>query len=123
MKCEDLNPALVDLVDGRLDGAGQRDVERHLEGCGNCRALVEDLRTIRAAAFMLDRREPKAETWSRVQAAIAAEPAPKGRLLDMGSRRLGGSGRTNWAVWLGAAAALILATTIGLLPLMNPTET
>jgi anti-sigma factor RsiW len=121
MKCEDLNQTLVDLVDGRLDGAGQRDVERHLEGCGNCRALVEDLRTIRAAAFMLDRREPKAETWSKVQAAIAAEPAPKGRLLEMGSRRMGG--RTNWAVWLGAAAALILATVIGVLPLMNRAET
>ena len=45
MKCEDLNEALVDLVDGRLDGAEQRSVERHLEGCANCRALVEDLRT------------------------------------------------------------------------------
>ena len=112
MKCEDLNEALVDLVDGRLDGAEQRDVERHLEGCANCRALVEDLRSIRAAAFMLDRREPKAETWSKVQAAIAAEPAPKGRLLTMPTR-------ANWPVWLGAAAALILATVIGLLPLMN----
>lgn len=113
MNCEDLNEALVDLVDGRLDGAGQRTVERHLEGCANCRSLVEDLRSIRAAAFMLDRREPNAETWLKVKAAIAAEPAPRGRLLDMGR------GRVNWPVWLGAAAALILATVIGLLPLMN----
>ena len=121
MKCEDLNEALVDLVDGRLDGAGQRSVERHLEGCENCRALVEDLRSIRAAAFMLDRREPKAETWSRVQTAIAAEPAPKGRLLDMSAARRSFRG-TNWPVWLGAAAALILATMIGLLPLMSRPE-
>lgn len=121
MKCEDLNEALVDLVDGRLDGAEQRSVERHLEGCENCRALVEDLRSIRAAAFMLDRREPKTETWSRVQAAIAAEPAPKGRLLDMSAARRSFRG-TNWPVWLGAAAALILATTIGLLPLMSRPE-
>src|SRR5215216_5741263 len=74
MHCSDLSEALVDLVDGRLDGPERRDVERHLEGCANCRALVEDLRSLRAAAFMLDRREPKAETWTRVQAAIAAEP-------------------------------------------------
>ena len=46
MNCEDLNEALVDLVDGRLDGAGQRNVVRHLEGCPNSRALVEDLRSI-----------------------------------------------------------------------------
>lgn len=121
MKCEDLNEALVDLVDGRLDGAEQRSVARHLEGCENCRALVEDLRSIRAAAFMLDRREPKTETWSRVQAAIAAEPAPKGRLLDLSAARRSFRG-TNWPVWLGAAAALILATTIGLLPLMSRPE-
>jgi anti-sigma factor RsiW len=112
MKCEDLNEALVDLVDGRLDGAEQRDVERHLEGCQDCRALVDDLRSIRAAAFMLDRHEPKAETWFKLQAAIAQEPVPKGRLLTMPAR-------ANWPVWLGAAAALILATVIGLMPLMN----
>ena len=121
MNCEDLNEALVDLVDGRLDGAGQRNVERHLEGCQDCRALVEDLRSIRGAAFMLDRREPKAETWSKVSAAIAAEPAA-GRLVSMPSavrRSLGGGG---WPVWLGAAAALILATVIGVMPLMNRAE-
>jgi anti-sigma factor RsiW len=125
MNCADLQTdVLVDLVDGRLDGAAQRSVERHLEGCDTCRALVEDLRSIRAAAFMLDRREPKAETWSKVQAAIAAEPAPKGRLLDMSRSRqgTGGGGRVNWPVWLGAAAALILATVIGLMPLMNRAE-
>jgi anti-sigma factor RsiW len=118
MNCADLNEALVDLVDGRLDGAEQRSVERHLEGCAQCRALVEDLRSIRAAAFMLDRREPRADTWSKVQAAIAAEPAPRARLLGMSGlgRR---DGRSNWPVWLGAAAALILATVIGLLPLVN----
>jgi len=43
MNCEDLNEALVDLVDGRLDGAEQRNVERHLEVCPNCRALVDHI--------------------------------------------------------------------------------
>ena len=120
MNCQDLNEALVDLVDGRRAGAGQRAVERHLEGCQSCRALVEDLRSIRAAAFMLDRREPKAETWSEVRARIAAEPAPRGRLIEMGmGRRHGG---VNWPVWLGAAAALILATVIGVMPLLNRPE-
>lgn len=118
MNCQDLNEALVDLVDGRLDGPERRDVERHLEGCANCRALVEDLRTLRAAAFMLDRREPKAETWSKIQAAVAAEPAPR-RILSMPGAVRRSLGEGGWPVWLGAAAALILATVIGLLPLMN----
>ena len=112
MNCEDLNEALVDYVDGRLDPAEQRKAERHLEVCDQCSALVTDLRTIRAAAFMLDRHEPAPEVWTRLQAAVTAEPAPKGRLLKMPAR-------ANWPVWLGAAAALLLATVIGLMPLMS----
>jgi anti-sigma factor RsiW len=113
MKCADLqSDVLVDLVDGRLDPARQREVERHLEACPECRALVTDLRSIRASAFMLDRREPPMAVWTRVQAAVAAEPRPSARVLTMPSRR-------NLPVWLGAAAALALATVIGLLPLLN----
>lgn len=113
MKCADLqSDALVDLVDGRLDPAEQRQVERHLEACADCRALVTDLRSIRASAFMLDRREPPAALWTKLQAAVAAEPKPTARILMMPTRG-------TWGVWLGAAAALILATVIGLLPLLN----
>ena len=113
MKCADLqSDVLVDLVDGRLDSTQQRDVERHLEACPECRALVTDLRAIRASAFMLDRREPPIAVWTRLQDAIAAEPRPAARVLWMPSRQ-------NLPVWLGAAAALMLATVIGLLPLMN----
>lgn len=117
MNCADLNEALVDLVDGRLDGAEQRRVERHLEGCEDCRALVEDLRSIHAAAFMLDRREPKPETWAKVQAAVAADAAAGSRFSPAGVRR--SVAASGWPVWLGAAAALVLATVIGVLPLIN----
>src|SRR5687768_2028700 len=114
MKCADLqSDVLVDLVDGRLDPAEQRQIERHLEACAGCRALVTDLRSIRASAFMLDRREPAAALWTKLQAAVAAEPKPGARILMMPSRG-------NWAVWLGAAASAILVAVIGLLPLLNP---
>jgi anti-sigma factor RsiW len=113
MNCADLQAdVLVDLVDGRLEPAAQRDVERHLEACAECRALVTDLRSIRAAAFMLDRREPPMPVWTRLQSAVAAEPPPRARVLLLPTKQ-------NWPVWLGAAAVLMLATMIGLLPLMN----
>jgi anti-sigma factor RsiW len=113
MKCADLQAdVLVDLVDGRLEPAEQRDVERHLEACADCRALVTDLRSIRAAAFMLDRREPPAQVWARLQSTVAAEPLPRARVLLLPTKQ-------NWPVWLGAAAVLMLATIIGLLPLWN----
>jgi anti-sigma factor RsiW len=35
--------------DGELDDAGAGEVQRHLEGCADCRALVEDLERLRTA--------------------------------------------------------------------------
>jgi hypothetical protein len=127
MKCADLqSDVLVDLVDGRLDPAEQRQIERHLEACAECRALVTDLRSIRASAFMLDRREPAAALWAKLQDAVKAEPLPNADWRSRGLQIVGlnpqsarSEIRNRWPVWLGAAAALILATVIGLLPLLN----
>jgi anti-sigma factor RsiW len=118
MQCDELSNVLVDFIDGRLDPDAERDVERHLDTCADCRALVVDLRTIRAAAFMLDRHEPGPQVWTSLQQRIAAEPAPRtrGRLLAMPATR------ASWTMWLGAAAAIVLATLIGVLPLMRRGE-
>jgi anti-sigma factor RsiW len=113
MNCEDLNAVLVDLVDGRLDSAAERNIERHLEVCANCRALVADMRTIRAAAFTLDRREPAATTWPALAAKLATEPAPRGRVLMMPSAM------RSRMVWLSAAAALVLATGLIVWPMLQ----
>ena len=88
--CQELQTAAY--VDGELAPAEERAVERHLEGCPACRALVADLRTVRAAAFTLDRHEPPA--WPNTRAA--------------------------WGIWLAAAAALLLTTAIGVAPLLGP---
>jgi anti-sigma factor RsiW len=113
MNCEELNAVLVDLVDGRLEAADERNIERHLEVCANCRALVADMRTIRAAAFTLDRREPAATTWPALAATLATEPAPKRRLLLMPSAM------RSRVVWLSAAAALVLATGLIVWPMLQ----
>ena len=42
--------ALSAYLDGDLDAAGRAAVEAHLDGCGECRAIVDDLRTLRARA-------------------------------------------------------------------------
>ena len=46
MTCRDYDQAIADSLDGALDPAIQRALERHVEGCEACRALVADLRTI-----------------------------------------------------------------------------
>jgi anti-sigma factor RsiW len=118
MQCDELSNVLVDFIDGRLEPDAERAVERHLDTCANCRALVVDLRTIRAAAFMLDRHEPGPEVWASLQQRIAAEPAPRGRgrVLAMPATR------ASWSVWLAAAAAIVLVTMIGVMPLLRQGE-
>jgi anti-sigma factor RsiW len=111
VNCQDV--PIADFVDGDLDPAEVRAVERHLEGCAGCRTLVADLRTIRAAAFTLDRREPPADLLTRIRARAADEPARRATLLSWPNTR------PALAVWLAAAAALILATVIGVLPLVR----
>jgi hypothetical protein len=71
------------------------------------------MRTIRAAAFTLDRREPAATTWPALAAKLAIEPAPKGRLLLMPSAM------RSRVVWLSAAAALVLATGLIVWPMLQ----
>jgi anti-sigma factor RsiW len=107
MSCADFSEALVDFVDGTLDAAGQRALERHVEGCPSCRALVADLKSIQAAAFTIERLELPRHLWPAVQARVAAEPRPApGRLLAWPPTR------TALATW-AAAAVLVLATGLG----------
>jgi hypothetical protein len=109
MSCSDYRDAIADFVDGSLDPTRQRALERHVEGCEACRALVADLKSIQAAAFTLDRMELPPQLWDAVRARVAEEPAPaaRGRLLAWPQSRAA------WGVWLSAAAALLLVTGIG----------
>lgn len=116
MSCADYNIAIAEFVDGNLDPAEQRRLERHVEGCAACRALLADLKSIQAAAFTLDRLQPPPAIWESLRVAVAAEPAPRrrGRLLAWPETR------REWSVWLAAAAALLIATIAGISPLLRP---
>ncbi|MDP1571319.1 MAG: zf-HC2 domain-containing protein, partial [Vicinamibacterales bacterium] len=79
MRCEACADNIGALIDGDLSPEDQRALERHLEGCAECRALVDDLRTIRAAAFTLERREVPPRVWAGIQAQLAAAPSGAAR--------------------------------------------
>jgi hypothetical protein len=117
MSCREYNEAIAELLDGALDPARQRDLERHVEGCPACRALVADLKSIQAAAFTLDRLELPPHLLPAVQARLAQEPRPaSGRLLPFPGSRVA------MTAWMAAAAALLVITTAGILSLMRPVE-
>ena len=116
MSCTDYSEAIAEFVDGSLDPAAQRDLERHVEGCAACRALVADLKSIQAAAFTLDRVELPPHILPALRARIASEPLPssRGRLLSFPVSR---GARI---AWLAAAAALLVITTAGIMSLTRP---
>jgi hypothetical protein len=118
MSCRDYSEAIAEFVDGALDPARQRDLERHVEGCPSCRALVADLKSIQAAAFTLDRRELPPHILPALKARLAQEPLPasRGRLLAFPASRAA------MTAWIAAAAALLIVTTAGLWSVMQPTE-
>jgi anti-sigma factor RsiW len=112
MSCHDYRDAIAEFVDGSLDAAGQRALERHVEGCPACRALVADLKSIQAAAFTLERHQPPPAVLSAIRARIATEPAPAARGRILAFPRTARA----WAIWAGAAAALLVVALAGLYP-------
>ena len=83
MSCADYSDAIAEFVDGTLDPARQRALERHVEGCAACRALVADLKSIQAAAFTLDRIELPGHICGRRsrRASRRSRGRQRGRLL------------------------------------------
>lgn len=119
MTCHEYSGAIAEFVDGTLDPARQRALERHVEGCAACRALVADLKSIQAAAFTLDRVELPPHLLVSLRARLAEEQA-----LPAGGRLL--AFPTSWgarAAWLSAAAALLVITTVGIVSVARPGET
>ena len=115
--------AIHDFVDATSDPFERSSVEQHLTTCAACRQLVEDLREIKRATGALDLREPPARVWGRIERAIKLEGNAG---VDNVARRLqpsgGGRGpakaghyvRGGTLPWLAAAAAIVLATVVGL---------
>jgi len=102
--------AINDYVDEALDAAARTEVDEHLAGCSRCRTLVDDLTEIRRAASTLDPRQPPARSWTRLERAMKLEAEhATARSAATGPSRL----RGYWP-WLAAAAALVVATLVGL---------
>jgi hypothetical protein len=123
------------FADESIDPPDRADVERHLASCASCRQTVADLREVLRAAGALELREPPVRAWSRIERAIrlerehamptsssgargvhpsagSAEDARLKGSRSIGSRSIGS--RSSVLLWLAAAAALVLATVVGL---------
>jgi len=103
--------AIHDYVDETLDAAERAEVDGHLATCGECRALVEDLREIRRVARSLDLRQPPVRAWGRIERAIRLESEHSAEQSSRGATLL--RSRAMWT-WMAAAAVVVLAVAAGL---------
>ena len=69
---------LSDYADGELSPPEQAEVEAHLAGCGECRAIAGELRRVAARARALADAPPDRDLWQGIAARIGA-PASPGR--------------------------------------------
>jgi anti-sigma factor RsiW len=114
-----LGATLQDFLDGRLDAAGQAEVQAHLDDCRQCRGEREALRWVRDVALKkLPHQEVPATLAGRIAAALDAD--------DQRTRPAARSTRARrWRTWAGAGALLAAAVlaVVLLSPKPNLTDT
>jgi hypothetical protein len=71
MNCHECQPLLSAYVDRAIGGDERAAVASHLGNCLECRALAEDLASIRSAASALEPLLPPAHVWHQLSAAAA----------------------------------------------------
>ncbi len=88
------------LLDEELSPSDREDCEAHVEVCPECRAVLDDLRRIVAAAPAYRGTPPARDLWPAI-----AEAIDQSRALDLAARRKG---------WWRAGRPALLAAGIGL---------
>lgn len=105
---------LNEYVDGELGSAERGGVEAHLRECDACRNAVAALNELRRAASTLEPIAPPQRVWTRIERALLEAPGARSQSPDISpqARIRRRPATATW--WLAAAAALILATAVGL---------
>lgn len=103
MQCPQYRESIHEFVDGTIGPIRSAELERHLDTCADCRALVEDLRVIQETAASLDPLEPPDGVWLQIAGRLRQEgrvSAPPVSVPSASRRH---------AALLAIAAALVLA--------------
>jgi hypothetical protein len=74
MNCSHYQSLLSTYIDDGVRGNERAAIDAHLSSCAACRAVAEDLRSIRAMAGSLEPLIPAARVWNQLSAAAAAQP-------------------------------------------------
>ena len=106
LNCGGFATAVADYLEGDAPDAVRAAVEAHAEECADCRALLEDLQSIRHDAAGLPVLAPSRDLWSGIAERIDARVIP----LERPARTTIVPARRSWARPAIAAAALVVIT-------------
>jgi anti-sigma factor RsiW len=115
MACQQYINSIHEMVDGTIGSIRRAELELHLAQCDDCRALLEDLRRIHEAAAAL----PVIEAPDRAWLQIAGRLRQEGRIHEQAPAAP--AKRRSVAIWLAAAAAIVIAVGSALVLLMPRT--
>lgn len=105
--CDRFADCLADLLEKTLDEPTRAELEAHAISCGICGPLLGDLRKLQSDAANLPELAPSRDLWSGIEARIAT-PVVELKRGGAAERKSGGA---RSKVWLGLAAAGLVAVT------------
>lgn len=111
MGCELFSDRLMAYLEHEVDDATRVAIERHAVTCGECGALLADLRKLRADASNLPVLQPSKDLWSGIAARIEAPVVSIGGVHTKASRAV----QRSWIRGAMIAASLVAAAGIGYL--------
>jgi len=83
MRCARAHRKISEWIDGELDAAGLRRLERHLQGCAACRKVRANLSALVSEARALETPAPSDRVWAGIRSGLAGsqslEAAPASR--------------------------------------------
>jgi predicted anti-sigma-YlaC factor YlaD len=97
---------LSEYLDGELLEGERVALEAHLQSCGECSAILNDLRRVVKRARILKDWTPSRDLWPPIASRIGARPASSEEIVDLARRRP--SGR-RWSFTLPQLAAAGIA--------------
>jgi len=107
ISCDRFADHLADLLEKTLDEPTRVELEAHAVSCGACGPLLGDLRKLLSDAANLPELAPSRDLWSGIEARIATPVVALKRGGVQGRK----SGGARSKVWLGLAAAALVAVT------------
>ena len=101
MACSQYLTSIQEYVDGTLGPIRRAELDQHLAGCDECRALASDLERIRDEASAFRAVTPPDGLWLQIAGRLRQE----GRIRDV----VPASRRVPMMAWAAVAAALLIA--------------